>query len=60
MNTIKNFSDIPIYHFEIEKEKGALKNRIHFLKQMIYLRTMMLQHLEFKKERKIFPKKIKN
>ena len=60
VNTIKNFSDIPIYHFEIEKEKGALKNRIHFLKQMIYLRTMMLQHLEFKKERKIFPKKIKN
>ena len=40
-NVIKNFSDTPIYHFETEKEKGALKNRIHFLKQMIYLRTMM-------------------
>ena len=59
-NVIKNFSDTPIYHFETEKEKGALKNRIHFLKQMIYLRTMMLQHLEFKKERKIFTRKAKN
>lgn len=59
-NVIKNFSDTPIYRFEIEKEKGALKNRVNFLKQMIYLRTMMLQHLEFKRERKIFSKKTKN
>ena len=57
INVIKNFSYIPIYHFEIEKEKGALKNRVNFLKQMIYLRTMMLQYLEFKTDRKIFSKK---
>ena len=59
VNVIKNYSEIPIYHFEIENEKGALKNRSSFLKQMIQLRTMMIQYLEFKKERRIFSKKIK-
>lgn len=59
INVIKNFSDTPIYHFEVEKERGALKNRANFLVQMIYLRTAMIKYLELKKERKIFPKKIK-
>ena len=56
-NVIKNFSYTPIYRFEIEKEKGALKNRVNFLKQMIYLRTMMLQYLEFKTNRRRFFRK---
>ena len=59
INVIKNFSDTPIYHFEVEKERGALKNRANFLVQMIYLRTAMIKYLELKKERKIFPKKTK-
>ena len=59
INVIKNFSDTPIYHFEVEKERGALKNRTNFLVQMIYLRTAMIKYLELKKERKIFPKKTK-
>ena len=59
ISIIKNYSEIPIYHFEIENEKGALKNKNNFLKQMIHLRTMMIQYLEFKKERRIFPKRIK-
>ena len=57
VNVIKNFSYTPIYQFEIEKEKGALKNRVKFLKQMIYLRAMMLQYLEFKTDRRIFSRK---
>ena len=60
VNVIKNFSEIPIYHLEIENEKGALKNRSAILIQMIRLRTMMLQYLEFKKEREIIRKRIKN
>ena len=59
INVIKNFSDTPIYHFEVEKERGALKNRANFLVQMIYLKTAMIKYLELKKERKIFPKKTK-
>lgn len=57
VNVIKNFSYTPIYQFEIEKEKGALKNRVKFLKQMIYLRAMMLKYLEFKTDRRIFSRK---
>lgn len=60
VNVIKNFSEIPIYHLEIGNEKGALKNRSAILIQMIRLRTMMLQYLEFKEEREIIRKKIKN
>ena len=60
VNVIKNFSEIPIYHLEIENEKGALKNRSAILIQMIRLRTMMLQYLDFKKERDIIRKRIKN
>ena len=60
VNVIKNFSEIPIYYLEIENKKGALKNRSSFLMQMIRLRTMMLQYLEFKQEREIVRKRIKN
>ena len=59
VNIIRNFSSIPIYHFELGKEKGTLQSRTYILKQMIYLRTMMFQYLEFKKDRKIFRKKSK-
>ncbi|ERK48294.1 hypothetical protein [Leptotrichia sp. oral taxon 879] len=59
INVIKNFSDTPIYHFEVEKERGALKSRANFLVQMIYMRTAMIKYLEFKQERKIFSKKIR-
>ena len=59
INIIRNFSSIPIYHFELGKEKGTLKSITYILKQMIYLRTMMFQYLEFKKDRKIFRKKSK-
>ena len=60
VNVIRNFSSIPIYHFELGKEKGTLQSRTYILKQMIYLRTMMFQYLEFKKDRKIFRKKSKS
>lgn len=60
VNVIRNFSSIPIYHFELGKEKGTLQSRTYILKQMIYLRTMMFQYLEFKKDRKIFRKKPKS
>ena len=56
LNTIRNFSDIPIYNFVLGKEKGALQSRTNILKQMIYLRRMMFQYLEFKKDRKIIHK----
>ena len=59
INIIINFSSITIYHFELGKEKGTLKSITYILKQMIYLRTMMFQYLEFKKDRKIFRKKSK-
>lgn len=60
VNVIRNFSSIPIYHFELGKEKGTLQSRTYILKQMIYLRTMMFQYLEFKKDGKIFRKKSKS
>ena len=56
LNTIRNFSDIPIFNFVLGKEKGTLQSRINILKQMIYLRRMMFQYLEFKKDRKIIHK----
>ena len=56
LNTIRNFSDIPIFNFVLGKEKGALQSRTNILKQMIYLRRMMFQYLEFKKDRKIIHK----
>ena len=56
LNTIRNFSDIPIFNFVLGKEKGTLQSRINILKQMIYLRKMMFQYLEFKKDRKIIHK----
>ena len=56
LNTIRNFSDIPIFNFVLGKEKGTLKSRTNILKQMIYLRRMMFQYLEFKKDRKIIHK----
>ena len=56
LNTIRNFSDIPIFNFVLGKEKGTLQSRINILKQMIYLRRMMFQYLEFKKDRKIIRK----
>lgn len=48
LNTIRNFSDIPIFNFVLGKEKGTLQSRINILKQMIYLRRMMFQYLELK------------
>ena len=56
LNTIRNFSDIPIFNFVLGKEKGTLQSRTNILKQMIYLRRMMFQYLEFKKDRKIIHK----
>ena len=56
LNTIRNFSDIPIFNFVLGKEKGTLQSRTNILKQMIYLRKMMFQYLEFKKDRKIIHK----
>ena len=56
LNTVRNFSDIPIFNFVLGKEKGTLQSRINILKQMIYLRRMMFQYLEFKKDRKIIHK----
>ena len=56
LNIIRNFSDIPIFNFVLGKEKGTLQSRINILKQMIYLRRMMFQYLEFKKDRKIIHK----
>ena len=56
LNTIRNFSDIPIFNFVLGKEKGALQSRTNILKQMIYLRRMMFQYLEIKKDRKIIHK----
>ena len=56
LNTIRNFSDIPIFNFILGKEKGTLQSRTNILKQMIYLRRMMFQYLEFKKDRKIIHK----
>ena len=56
LNTIRNFSDIPIFNFVLGKEKGTLQSRINILKQMIYLRRMMFQYLEFKKDSKIIHK----
>ena len=56
LNMIRNFSDIPIFNFVLGKEKGTLQSRINILKQMIYLRRMMFQYLEFKKDRKIIHK----
>ena len=56
LNTIRNFLDIPIFNFVLGKEKGALQSRTNILKQMIYLRRMMFQYLEFKKDRKIIHK----
>lgn len=54
LNIIRNFSDIPIFNIVLGKEKGTLQSRTNILKQMINLRTMMFQYLEFKKDRKIF------
>lgn len=56
LNTIRNFSDIPIFNFVLGKEKGTLQSRTNILKQMIYLRKIMFQYLEFKKDRKIIHK----
>ena len=56
LNTIRNFSDIPIFNFVLGKEKGTLQSRTNILKQMIYLRRMTFQYLEFKKDRKIIHK----
>lgn len=56
LNIIRNFSDIPIFNFVLGKEKGTLQSRTNILKQMIYLRRMMFQYLEFKKDRKIIHK----
>ena len=56
LNMIRNFSDIPIFNFVLGKEKGTLQSRTNILKQMIYLRRMMFQYLEFKKDRKIIHK----
>lgn len=56
LNTVRNFSDIPIFNFVLGKEKGTLQSRTNILKQMIYLRRMMFQYLEFKKDRKIIHK----
>ena len=56
LNTIRNFSDIPIFNFVLGNEKGTLQSRTNILKQMIYLRRMMFQYLEFKKDRKIIHK----
>jgi len=58
LNIIRNFSDIPIFNFVLGKERGTLQSRTNILKQMIYLRTMMFQYLEFKKDRKIFRKRM--
>ena len=36
LNTIRNFSDIPIFNFVLGKEKGTLQSRTNILKQRIY------------------------
>ena len=58
LNIIRNFSDIPIFNFVLGKERGTLQSRTNIFKQMIYLRRMMFQYLEFKKDRKIFRKRM--
>ena len=62
INVIKNFSEMSIYHFEIENinKKGMLRKKSQFLLKMINLRNMMIQYQKFQEERKMFSKNKKS